>query len=105
MRKKVLWLTDEVPDPDFGGGSIRQYQLLRRMCERADVDLLLVGTLRDEQLKSVLHSVVEFPAPPAPSARRQWVIDRLSTLPGRTPTEVRLAKPKVDLLRRSVPDA
>src|SRR5437588_849346 len=99
MRKKVLWLTDEVPDPEFGGGSIRQYQLLRRMCRHADVDLLLVGRLRDEQLKSALHSIVELPTPRAPSASRQWVIDRLSALPGRTPTEVRLAKAKVDLLQ------
>ena len=99
MRQRLLWVTDEVPDPDFGGGSIRQYQLLRHVAERADIDLVMVGHLRDDDLRRSLKRVLEIAPAPDPAPWRQWLIDRQSALPGRDPTEIRLARPKVDLLR------
>lgn len=58
MRPQLLWITDEVPHPDRGGGSIRQYNLLRRIADEADVDLLLAGHLPDEELRKSLRKVV-----------------------------------------------
>jgi glycosyltransferase involved in cell wall biosynthesis len=99
MKKRVLWVTDETPDPDLGGGSIRQYQLLRRLNAHADIDLLMVGQLRNSELRESLHRVVELAPPKKPPPWRQWIIDRQTAFPGRLPTEIRLARPKVELLR------
>jgi glycosyltransferase involved in cell wall biosynthesis len=62
-RPKVLWVTDEPPDRNLGGGNIRQAMLLDRLGTRFDITLLLVGSLRDEATRSHLTDLVEL-APP-----------------------------------------
>jgi glycosyltransferase involved in cell wall biosynthesis len=62
-RPRVLWVTDEAPDRDQGGGNIRQAMLLQSLRHRADVTLLLVGKLRDEQTRRHLDAVLELPRP------------------------------------------
>jgi glycosyltransferase involved in cell wall biosynthesis len=92
-------VTDEVPETSLGGGSIRQYHLLRRVAGVAEVDLLLVGRLEDRALRDSLHQVIELDRPPARSARYSGIRNRLSLLPGLLPTEVALASPVMRALR------
>lgn len=95
----MLWVTDEVPDAQLGGGSIRQFHLLKRLAERASVDLLLVGRLRDDRLRSSLRKVIELDRPEPSGTLRRWVTSRQAVWPGALPTEVALAKPLVTHLR------
>ena len=59
----------------------------------------MVGELRHAELRDSLNRLVQLIPPPKPAAWQQWIIDRLSALPGRTPTEVRWSRRKVKLLR------
>lgn len=69
--QRVLWLTVEVPDARMGGASIREYHLLNAVLERAEVDLVTRGRLRDDLLRSRLGRVVEL-AQPGPPVRSGW---------------------------------
>ena len=113
MPPRLLWVTDEVPDPGRGGGSIRQYHLLKRAAKQADVDLILAGELSDPELRGMLRSVRCIPRPPDPlsawgsgpvgTARRR--AHNLATiLPGRAPSEVALNRRVVEALRRGIGD-
>jgi glycosyltransferase involved in cell wall biosynthesis len=62
-RPRVLWVTDEPPDRHQGGGNIRQAMLLDSLHARVDVTLLLVGELRDEQIRRRVQSVMELRPP------------------------------------------
>ena len=106
-------MTDEIPDRDLGGGSIRQYHLLKRAAVHADVDLVLVGQLTDDDLRGMLRKVKCIPRPsdpltpwgsgPARTARRR--VHNLATmLPGRPPSEVALNSQVVKALRAGVGD-
>lgn len=99
----MLWVTEEIPDANLGGGSIRQFHLLSRLAERATVDLLLVGRLVDDGLRRSLNRVVEIDPPAASVGRlRQWVVGRQAVVPWALPTEVEFAKPVVRMLRTAI---
>lgn len=111
MATRILWITDEVPDAGRGGGSIRQYHMLRRVAEKVEVDLLLAGELTDADLRDRLRKVVAFPRPA--SHLTKWGTGRLGTarrrvdnltavLPGRPPSEVVLNRKVASALRRRV---
>jgi len=102
MTKQLLWVADEVPDPDLGGGSIRQYNLLRRLADEAEVDLVLVGKLRDKELRQSLRGITELPRPPVPAAWRVWLANRQPVIPRRPPVEVQRARPLVDLVKANL---
>jgi glycosyltransferase involved in cell wall biosynthesis len=101
MDKRVLWVTDEIPDPDLGGGSIRQYHLLRRLADRASIDLLMVGELRDEGLRRSLVRITELPRPPVSDGQPTWR-RRIHNLRvagvGGLPSEVDVARPICEYL-------
>lgn len=107
--RRVLWITDEVPDSALGGGSIRQYHLLKRTAERATVDLLLAGHLRPDSskeafsLRESLGRVIEVGRPKHRTPRYGWLRSRLALLPGLAPSEVALAGPTVRALRAALP--
>lgn len=89
---RVLWVTAEVPDRDLGGGNIRQHHLLAAVAAAHDVDLLLAGSLRDDDLRRSLAGVTEVePGPPFawPGGRwaRRWA-ELTAGLPRRDPFEV-----------------
>jgi glycosyltransferase involved in cell wall biosynthesis len=78
---RLLWVTAEPPDRDLGGGNIRQARLLDTISQHYDVDLLLVGELRDERVRRAVHQVREMPAPvigSMPRWRRRLVNLQLS---------------------------
>jgi polysaccharide biosynthesis protein PslH len=62
-RPRVLWVTDEPPDRNLGGGNIRQAMLLNVLGERFDVTLLLLGSLQDELTRNRVAQVLELPLP------------------------------------------
>jgi glycosyltransferase involved in cell wall biosynthesis/GT2 family glycosyltransferase len=69
-RPRVLWVTDEPPDRNLGGGNIRQAMLLDVVAERLDVTLLVMGGRPDEGTRNRLTEVLEVPLPaprPIPS--------------------------------------
>lgn len=85
---RVLWVTDEVPDPRRGGGSLRQFQLLRRIAEQVEVDLLVAGHVEDVALRSRLRAVVEMEPSPPSGLRIQSLQRGLAALRGVPPAEV-----------------
>jgi glycosyltransferase involved in cell wall biosynthesis/GT2 family glycosyltransferase len=62
-RPRVLWVTDEPPDRNKGGGNIRQAMLLDALHGRIDVTLLLAGHLEDDATRARLAAVMEVPRP------------------------------------------
>ena len=106
MKPKLLWVTDEVPDPELGGGSIRQYELLTRISDSAEIDLLLVGSLRNRDLRQALRAVHE--VPPFEGAIRPALVRRLSDLRDVAllgmPMELRWARRTRELLDRHLGD-
>jgi glycosyltransferase involved in cell wall biosynthesis len=104
LRKRVLWVSHEIPDRDLGGGSIRQYHLLRRLLEHADVDLVLLGKLRDEALRAALGKVVELPAPPMYPVWRRRLGNLRAMVPGGEATEMYLTSPIAEVLRAHLGD-
>lgn len=111
MRPRLLWVTDELPDPGRGGGSIRQYHLLRRVAEKADVDLLMVGDRLHPELSRVLRRVYTVERPPPPLSRggplgtaRRRVHNLATLVPGRPPSEVVVNRRVAATLRERLPD-
>ncbi len=108
-KAKLLWVTDEPPDRNLGGGNIRQARLLERLSDRLDVTLLLVGRLRDEAVHRDLVECFEV-AEPRPERRPRNLIERRvrdvwQALARRLPSEVvvtsrvrRVMKPVLDRL-------
>ncbi len=62
-RLRVLWVTEELPDRDGGGGSIRQANLLLGLAEHADVCLVVAAPLADEAVRAAVAEVVEVVVP------------------------------------------
>ncbi|MDP1821506.1 MAG: glycosyltransferase [Acidimicrobiales bacterium] len=60
-RPVLLWVTEEVPDRDGGGGAVRQANLLIELARHADIDLLVAGTVRDQAVREAARSVLELP--------------------------------------------
>lgn len=84
--QKVLWLTVEPPGRQQGGGSIREFHLLKAIGRRATTVLVMAGALQDEALLPDLAAVVELDvaqvgAPASKTARRArdltWAMRRL----------------------------
>ena len=63
-QPRILWVTAQAPDHRTGGGNIRQAHLLTALAERAAVDLILVGRLRDDAVRRSVETVVEVADPP-----------------------------------------
>jgi glycosyltransferase involved in cell wall biosynthesis len=63
--QRVLWVTNQAPDRNLGGGSIRQAHLFRALARVYAVDLLLAGTLHDDRVREAAASVIELPRRPA----------------------------------------
>jgi glycosyltransferase involved in cell wall biosynthesis len=101
---RLLWVTDEVPDRELGGGSIRQYHLLERIAERFEVDLLLVGHLRDGDLRARLGTVTELPAPDPHPGWQRWLLGRQGILPGSPPSEIASSRRLIALLQQHLGD-
>jgi len=101
---RILWVSHEIPDRNMGGGSIRQYHLLRALANRAQVDLLLVGQLKDTELREELHNVTELDCPAYRSSWRRRVGNLRALLPGGPPSEVESDSAVVNLLRGHLRD-
>jgi glycosyltransferase involved in cell wall biosynthesis len=54
---RVLWVTDEPPDPALGGGSIRQFHLLQALASAMPVDVVIVGAVPDPRIQDLAASV------------------------------------------------
>jgi len=57
----VLWVTDEPPDRNLGGGNIRQAHLVTALAERLPTTLLVAAHLHDVRTRAALASVIEVP--------------------------------------------
>jgi len=56
---RALWVTDEPPDRDLGGGSIRQAHLIEALGRRVETDVLLAGHLVDDVTRGATSIVFE----------------------------------------------
>jgi glycosyltransferase involved in cell wall biosynthesis len=72
-RVRVLWITEEPPDRALGGGNIRQAHLIEGLARRADVTLLMFGTLGDAGVRNAVADVVEVQGIGVPAPRRRLV--------------------------------
>src|SRR5579884_1461177 len=63
--QRVLWVTNQPPDRNLGGGSIRQAYLFGALAHRYAVDLLLAGELRDDDVRAAAAHVTELRTRPA----------------------------------------
>lgn len=104
MRKRILWVTPEIPDLNGGGGSIRQHHLLSRLAREADVEVVMIGALPDAELRAQLVGLTELPHPPARSSFRRRLGNVQSLVPGQPPSEVEIFRPVAAALRRAMPD-
>jgi glycosyltransferase involved in cell wall biosynthesis len=109
-RPQLLWVSAEIPDAELGGGSIRQYHLLRRISRRADIDLVLVGELRDQSILNYVRQATTIGRPPSHGAiegplstARRRALNLSSLIPGSRPSEVVLNNKVVDALRSRLP--
>ncbi len=103
-RARVLWVTDEPPGLELGGGNIRQAHLLQGLGRAADVCLLVMGEV-DNDVRDVVHDVVEVPARPLPQPGVKAVRRGLSlwlALAASGPWEVALTTGRRRRLRRLV---
>lgn len=66
---RVLWLTQEVPDPTQGGGGLRQAGLLLELSRRVEIDLVVAGDAPPEPIASAMHRVVLVDGAPRPTRR------------------------------------
>ncbi|HVM11686.1 MAG TPA: glycosyltransferase family 4 protein [Actinomycetota bacterium] len=84
-RPRVVLLTAHLPFPPISGGRRREYELIRRLGDRADIDLCAISKTPQEdranapRLEHWCRSVAVFPAlsPDAPGRRTDpWVVRR-----------------------------
>lgn len=73
-RPRVLWVTEEAPDRDGGGGGIRQANLLVELAKHFDICLLVATAVTDTAVREAVAEVVEVPLGPP---RRDLVPPRL----------------------------
>ncbi|HEX4490322.1 MAG TPA: glycosyltransferase [Acidimicrobiia bacterium] len=112
-RARVLWVTDEAPDRNGGGGNIRQAALLDVLADGADVTVLLAGHLSDDSVRARVTAVLEVPRPRPRSreshrALRRRVRDLGRVLVRRRPADVedsaRTRHALLPVLRRIAPE-
>lgn len=104
-RPRVLWVTDEPPDRSLGGGNIRQANLLRGVGQTADVSLLVMGELADDEVRSAVREVIEVPIHPLPQPKSKAIrrgLDLWLALGASGPGEVALAAGRRRRLRGQV---
>lgn len=101
-RPRVLWITDEAPDADLGGGNVRQSHLVRGLARVADVHLLVVGDGPDAAVAAAVAEVtaVADPGLPEPAWKPfRRAHDLWLALVARGPREVALAARRRRALR------
>ena len=98
-RTSVLWVTEEAPDRAGGGGGLRQANLLIELARHLDVDLLMVGELRDDGVRSAVRTVAEVAVPSGASRPRRALLDLVI---GGRPLSVSAAAPAAAALRGEV---
>jgi glycosyltransferase involved in cell wall biosynthesis len=64
--RRVLWVTEEPPDRSLGGGNIRQAHLFGALARAFPTDLLVVGSVTDEQVRAAAARIIELPKKTAP---------------------------------------
>ena len=60
---RALWVADEEPNRNRGGGNIRQAYLLEALARSVETHLLIVGPLHDPVLPGLLAAITEVPPP------------------------------------------
>mgnify|MGYP001390962705 CR=1 FL=1 len=65
-RVRLLWVTQEVPDANLGGGNIRQAALICHLSSWVDVHLVVVGRLRDDRVRGAVAGLTEVDDPGMP---------------------------------------
>lgn len=58
-RPRLLWVTEEVPDLDGGGGGVRQANLLIGLASRFEVCVLVAAELTDLAVRAAVEQVIE----------------------------------------------
>jgi glycosyltransferase involved in cell wall biosynthesis len=106
---RVLWVTAESPDRNLTGGSIRQAYLLEALGQKAEVHLVMIGKLRDQETRAAIASVVEIEAPapqPEPSsAVAAWGRELRRALAMKLPAEIAIDEPVRAAIRPFLADA
>jgi glycosyltransferase involved in cell wall biosynthesis len=99
-RGRALWVTEEPPDRNRGGGNIRQAHLLSALAARIPTSLLLAGHLEDDQTRAVVAAVTEVAVEKvgATSRWRRRGRDAVMAL-GAGPAEVYVNRPTRRVLR------
>ena len=65
-RVRLLWVTQEVPDANLGGGNIRQAALIFHLSRWVDVHLVVVGRVRDDRVRTAVAGLTEVVDPGMP---------------------------------------
>ena len=61
-RARVLWVTEEPPSRDLGGGNIRQSYLFAALASAIPTDLLVAAPVVDPRVRKLAANVIELPA-------------------------------------------
>ena len=88
---RLLWVTEEAPDRNLGGGNIRQAHLLDALGQAFDTTVLMAGPLGDSRTRAAVSRVIEVPRPdPSRPKRRsaRRLVDLRLALFGRQPRDV-----------------
>jgi glycosyltransferase involved in cell wall biosynthesis len=93
---RVLWMTEEVPGRELGGGSIRQAHLFEAVASEVATDLWVVGHVGDEAVRKAAATIVELP-----KGRPLWTENTLGrrllqvalALGSRLPGQIHFARP------------
>jgi glycosyltransferase involved in cell wall biosynthesis len=105
---RVLWITEEVPGRELGGGSIRQAHLFEAIASEFPTDLWVVGEVRDEGVRSAAADLVELPARKAVWSERPLVRRALQlalAFGSRLPGQLHFSRPGRRALARRLPGA
>lgn len=70
--RRVLWVTEEPPDRGLGGGNIRQAHLFQALARAFATDLLVVGAVRDEEVRAAAADIIELPGKAALMSANPW---------------------------------
>jgi glycosyltransferase involved in cell wall biosynthesis len=91
---RALWVADEEPNRNRGGGNIRQAYLLEALARSAETHLLIVGPLRDPVLPGLLAGVTEVRPPRQRRPPGATKVRGLSwALFGRQPEDIVVTRP------------
>jgi glycosyltransferase involved in cell wall biosynthesis len=67
---RVLWVTEEPPDRALGGGNIRQSHLFQVLAAAMPTDLLVTGSVADEDVRALAANLIELHPHPVPESQR-----------------------------------